>query len=91
MRPNGAWIRAFLSTIAKGAAEGYIAAAGGNGALTTFHQPGVSLTAMALFMASNAAWDIACFVRANPDFTLPPAQITLPVQTKPESPVPSSS
>lgn len=84
MRPNGAWLRAFLSTIVKGAAEGYIAAEGGNGALAAFHQPSVNLTTVGLFMASNAVWDLACFARANPDCTLPPAKIILPVQTKPD-------
>lgn len=85
MKPNGAWIRAFFSTVAKGAAEGYIAASGGNGALSAFHLPTVGLKAVGLFMASNAAWDLACFIRANPDASLAPAKITLPVQNKPES------
>ena len=85
MRPNGAWIRAFLSTIAKGAAEGYIAAAGGTGAMQAIHRPGMGLMTIAMIMASNAAWDLACFIRSNPDCTLPPAKITLPVQSKPES------
>lgn len=85
MSPNGAWIRAFLSTIAKGAAEGYIAAAGGSGALAALHKPGMGLMSIALVMASNAAWDLACFIRSNPDCTLPPAKIILPVQSKPDS------
>ena len=85
MRPNGAWIRAFLSTIAKGAAEGYIAAEGGNGAMVAFHQGELRLKTIALLMASNAVWDLANFIRSNPDCTSPPAPINLPVQSKPES------
>lgn len=83
-KPNGAWCRAFCSTIAKGAAEGYIAGEGGNGALTALNKPAIGLSTVAVFMLSNALWDLACFIRANPDCTLPPAKINLPVQTKPE-------
>lgn len=84
MKPNAAWIRAFLSTIAKGAAEGYIAAMGGTAAASSFHVTTGGFKALLCFVASNAVWDLACFIRANPDCTLPPAKINLPVQTKPE-------
>lgn len=78
-------MRAFFSTAAKGAAEGYIAAQGGNSVAPAFHLPTEPFKLILCFMASNAAWDLACFIRANPDCTLPPAKINLPVQTKPES------
>ena len=85
MKPNAAWCRAFASTIAKGMAEGYIAAQGGNGVAQGLSLPTAGLKLTLCFIASNALWDLACFIRANADCTLPPAKINLPVQTKPES------
>jgi hypothetical protein len=82
MKPSTAWLRAFLATIFRGLAEGFIAAAGGNTAMQMISQPTFSGHGLLAIMLANAGYDVAMFVKSNSDFTQPPLTMAAVVQPK---------
>ena len=67
MNPPLAWFRKIIASVLLGLSDGFKAAAGASIAGQTFAHTPISGAVVLLTMGMNAAFDVATFVRENPD------------------------